>query len=98
MFFSEGAGRESNLQNHVLHSGSRVCIVPDEVFARGNLRVSSCFTTVLLGTGETRTRTILRSQSPDVLQQSVGMLFQMIDEVVERETYGALPLSYGAKF
>ena len=40
MCFYEGAGRESNLQNHVLHSSSRVCIVPDEVFARGkSLRV-----------------------------------------------------------
>ena len=63
-----------------------------------NLCVSSCFTTVPWGTGGTRTRTILRSQSPDVLQQSVGMLFQMIDEVVEPETYGALPLSYGAAY
>ena len=63
-----------------------------------NLCVSSCFTTVPWGTGGTRTRTILRSQSPDVLQQSVGMLFQMTDEVVEPETYGALPLRYGAKF
>ena len=60
--------------------------------------MSSCFTTVPWGTGGDRTRTILRSQSPDVLQQSVGILFQMTDEVVEPETYGALPLSYGADY
>ena len=49
---SEGAGQESNLQNHGLRSGSRV----------------------------------------------VSTVISMTDEVVESETYGALPLSYGATF
>ena len=74
------------------------CVLfPTKCSPEENLCVPSCFTTAPSGAGGTRTRTTLRSQSPDVLQQSVGMLFQMTNEVVEPETYGALPLSYGAK-
>ncbi len=62
-----------------------------------NLCVSFCFTTVpgaLAGIEPARSC----DHRVDVLQQSVGMLFQMTDEVVEPETYGALPLSYGAAY
>lgn len=68
---------------------------PTKCSPEDNLCASSIFTTVPVGTGGIRTRTILRSQRSDVLQQAVGM-FQMTNEVVEPETYGALPLSYDA--
>src|SRR5262249_55964756 len=45
----KGAGRESNLLSHVLHSGSRACIGPDEVVGPENLGVSAISTTTRPG-------------------------------------------------
>ena len=75
------AGQESNLLNHVLHRGSRMCIVlyccPTRVSSETYLCVCHSATPPF-DDGGTRTHKTFRSQVPDVLQQAVG-LFRILD-------------------
>ncbi len=90
-YFEEGAGRESNLRNHVLRSGSRV-------FVCSRRRVCQRFvfrhgTQVPVGLEPTRRLrgNRMTCRVCHVLQQAVG-IFSKGRRSCESETYGVLPI------